>query len=70
VFDCCSALAEAEVEYEGKTSPAIDVASGCPTPQTRKTHGAAADAMAPTDVVIDTTPDAAGQRGRGAASRF
>jgi hypothetical protein len=25
-FDCGSALAEAEVEYEDKTSPAIDVA--------------------------------------------
>ena len=55
-LDCRSALAEAEVEYEDKTSPAIDVAFRVSdTADLARRIGAAADAMAPTDVVIWTT---------------
>jgi len=55
-LDCRSALAEAEVEYEDKTSPAIDVAFGvADTADLARRIGAAAGAMAPTDVVIWTT---------------
>ena len=55
-LDCRSALAEAEVEYEDKTSPAIDVAFRVSdTADLARRIGAAAAAMAPTDVVIWTT---------------
>jgi isoleucyl-tRNA synthetase len=55
-LDCRSALAEAEVEYEDKTSPAIDVAFRvADTADLARRIGASAEAMAPTDVVIWTT---------------
>ncbi|HMA13100.1 MAG TPA: isoleucine--tRNA ligase [Steroidobacteraceae bacterium] len=55
-LDCRSALAEAEVEYEDKTSPAIDVAFRViDAGDLARRIGAAADAMTPTDVVIWTT---------------
>jgi len=55
-LDCRSALAEAEVEYEDKTSPAIDVAFRVvDTNDLARRIGAASGAMAPTDVVIWTT---------------
>jgi isoleucyl-tRNA synthetase len=55
-LDCRSALAEAEVEYEDKTSPAIDVAFRVSdTADLARRIGASAAAMAPTDVVIWTT---------------
>jgi isoleucyl-tRNA synthetase len=55
-LDCRSALAEAEVEYEDKSSPAIDVAFRViDAGDLARRIGAANDAMAPTDVVIWTT---------------
>ena len=55
-LDCRSALAEAEVEYEDKTSPAIDVAF--PVADVRdfaKRTGAAIDPDVPVAIVIWTT---------------
>jgi isoleucyl-tRNA synthetase len=55
-LDCRSALAEAEVEYEDKTSSAIDVAFRViDTGDLARRIGATKDAMAPTDIVIWTT---------------
>jgi isoleucyl-tRNA synthetase len=55
-LDCRSALAEAEVEYEDKTSPAIDVAFRVADgADLARRIGAAADAMPDAAVVIWTT---------------
>ncbi|MEO6080413.1 MAG: isoleucine--tRNA ligase [Steroidobacteraceae bacterium] len=55
-LDCRSALAEAEVEYEDKTSPAIDVAFRvADLADFGKRIGVAVDASVPASVVIWTT---------------
>ncbi len=57
-LDCRSALAEAEVEYEERTSPAIDVAFRVSDPEdlaARIGAGAARPGGAPVDIVIWTT---------------
>jgi isoleucyl-tRNA synthetase len=55
-LDCRSALAEAEVEYEDKTSPAIDVAFAvADVAELAKRIGTAVDAALPPAVVIWTT---------------
>ena len=55
-LDCRSALAEAEVEYEDKVSPAIDVAfQVADGTELARRIGVAADAAAPVQVVIWTT---------------
>jgi len=55
-LDCRSALAEAEVEYEDKTSPAIDVAFRiADVADFSKRIGVAVDASLPASVVIWTT---------------
>ncbi len=55
-LDCRSALAEAEVEYEDHTSPAIDVAFRvADTPDFARRIGVALDDAAPSAIVIWTT---------------
>jgi isoleucyl-tRNA synthetase len=55
-LDCRSALAEAEVEYENKISPAIDVAFRVVDPaDLTKRIGVTVDASLPTSIVIWTT---------------
>ncbi|HXR51786.1 MAG TPA: class I tRNA ligase family protein, partial [Steroidobacteraceae bacterium] len=55
-LDCRSALAEAEVEYEDKVSPAIDVAFAVSdAAELARRIGVAADAAATAQVVIWTT---------------
>ena len=60
-LDCRSALAEAEVEYEDKTSPAIDVAFRVADPADFLSRigadpSSAAEAVAPAVVIWTTTP--------------
>jgi len=55
-LDCRSALAEAEVEYEDKVSPAIDVAFAVADgAELQRRLGVAADPAVPAEVVIWTT---------------
>lgn len=55
-LDCGSALAEAEVEYQDKTSPAIDVAFAVVDPEDAKQRcGLAADLQGELNLVIWTT---------------
>jgi isoleucyl-tRNA synthetase len=56
-IDCCSALAEAEVEYEDKTSPAIDVAfEAVDTGAVAQAFGAARAPAKAAAVIWTTTP--------------
>ncbi|MEX6501640.1 isoleucine--tRNA ligase [Pseudomonas zhanjiangensis] len=54
-FDCASALAEAEVEYQDKTSDAIDVAFACEDTDKLGTAFGLASLAKPASVVIWTT---------------
>ncbi|MBI5861487.1 MAG: isoleucine--tRNA ligase [Rhodocyclales bacterium] len=54
-FDCGSALAEAEVEYADKQSPAVDVGFRCAEPEKLAAAFAIAVSPAPTFAVIWTT---------------
>ncbi|MDE2024710.1 MAG: isoleucine--tRNA ligase [Gammaproteobacteria bacterium] len=54
-LDCASALAEAEVEYEDKTSPAIDVRFPVAEPADLQKRLALADSRRPSAVAIWTT---------------
>ena len=54
-FDCRSALAEAEIEYKDKTSPAIDVAFSFCDQQAIKTKLGLSEMQSPVDIVIWTT---------------
>ena len=56
-FDCGSALAEAEIEYQDKTSPAVDVAFHALDPQAvAEAFGEAADDRPVSLVIWTTTP--------------
>ncbi|MDF0532901.1 isoleucine--tRNA ligase [Shewanella sp. A32] len=54
--DCGSALAEAEVEYEDRTSPAIDVAFVCAEPEKVAAAFGVTAVTAPAMVIWTTTP--------------
>src|SRR5688572_10148566 len=55
-FDCGSALAEAEVEYENRKDPAIDVAFECAEPEKLKAAFGAAPAGKAFAAIWTTTP--------------
>jgi isoleucyl-tRNA synthetase len=55
-FDCGSALAEAEVEYENRRDPAIDVAFECAEPEKLKAAFGAAPAGKAFTAIWTTTP--------------
>ena len=58
-FDCGSALAEAEIEYQDKTSPAVDVAYAARNPQAARPRPSAVELPEGVEVAVPiwtTTP--------------